>query len=256
MVPRAFPALLAERVAAAVRAGDLAVHLQPQVDHATGRPRGAEALLRWAGDGPAVTPPLIVAAAEHAGLGPRLLDLVLGRALEAWAGWGDDGLAVAVNVSAADVHASGFVHRVLDHLDAAGVPARALVLELTESTPLRAADRAAAAFAALRVAGVRVALDDFGTGWSSPERLDALGVDVLKLDRAFVGDHEVARHAAGLARERGLQLVAEGVEDLALVPALGGLGYHVLQGYAIARPMPAPECAAWLAARATRALVA
>jgi EAL domain-containing protein (putative c-di-GMP-specific phosphodiesterase class I) len=105
-------------------------------------------------------------------------------------------------------------------------------------------------------AGVRLSIDDFGTGYSSLAYLKRLPVDEVKLDRSFVlgmtsdpDDAAIVRSTIELARNLGLRMVAEGVEDQETWDALAAMGCELAQGYHLARPMPAAEATAWLAAR-------
>ena len=129
------------------------------------------------------------------------------------------------------------------------------MIEITEDVLMVDADRALAVLARLSAAGVRVALDDFGTGYSSLAYLKQLPVDELKIDRSFVTnmrtdptDAAIVQTAVDLGRRLGIGVVAEGVEDAATLRRLTEFGADVAQGYHIARPMPAAEFEAWLAA--------
>ncbi len=125
-----------------------------------------------------------------------------------------------------------------------GLPADALILEITESVLLGDADRPLEALRDLRDLGIRLALDDFGTGYSSLAYLTRLPLDILKLDRAFIarlvaGSQEAAVTAAigHMAAAMGLTVIAEGVETSEQAGMLGGIGIDLAQGYFYARPM-------------------
>ena len=141
-------------------------------------------------------------------------------------------------------------------LDACGVPAAALTLEITEGVLMADAARSQQVMAALRRLGVQLSIDDYGTGYSSLSYLRALPVDELKLDRSFVShltsDERAAaivRSTLQLSRDLGMSMVVEGVEDAATLAALRTWGCEVAQGYHIARPMPVEHFVEWLAAR-------
>jgi diguanylate cyclase (GGDEF)-like protein len=244
-----------------LEAGLVEVHYQPVVDLATGHVAGCEALARWrdAGGEP-VRPDIFIPIAEESGLVGELGRQVLHTACAAAAGWpaGPDGHrpAVAVNVSPHQLGSSALLDDVAHALAAPGLAPELLCLEITESAV--AADRRAAVrrLAALRELGVRIALDDFGVGQASLAHLELLPVDVLKIDRSFIGrlpgapaSEAVVAAILQLARGLGMRTVAEGVEHLEQAVLLRRLGCHDAQGYHFGRP--AAEAAlqvAWLPA--------
>jgi EAL domain-containing protein (putative c-di-GMP-specific phosphodiesterase class I) len=137
----------------------------------------------------------------------------------------------------------------------AGVDASRLELEITEGVIMADPVRVGSVLERLREVGVKLAIDDFGTGYSSLAYLKSLPVDVLKIDRSFVSnlteearDAAVVRSAVELAHSLGLGVVAEGVEDEQTYEALRRLGCDFVQGYHVARPAPADEVAAAIAA--------
>jgi EAL domain-containing protein (putative c-di-GMP-specific phosphodiesterase class I) len=128
-----------------------------------------------------------------------------------------------------------------------------LVLEITESTLMTDPARAQRVLRALDAVGVRISIDDFGTGYSSLARLKELPVHELKIDRAFVtsmqtihSDAVIVRSTIDLARNLGLAVVAEGVEDGSVMNELSDLGCDAAQGYYLSRPVPADELLSWL----------
>jgi EAL domain-containing protein (putative c-di-GMP-specific phosphodiesterase class I) len=187
-----------------------------------GPPSGCEALLRWQHPRRgAVSPALFVPLAEEAGLATDLSRFVLRRACEQIREWRARGLEVAVAVNLSALHFAGdqAVALVQEALNASGVPAGLLEVEVTEGVFIRNAAAAGAAFSALRALGVRVALDDFGTGYSSLSYLQHLPFDVVKVDRAFVQDlrpdgsgARIVDAIVRLAHGLGAEVVAEGVE--------------------------------------------
>jgi diguanylate cyclase (GGDEF)-like protein len=219
-----------------------------------GPPSGCEALLRWQHPRRgAVSPALFVPLAEEAGLATDLSRFVLRRACEQIREWRARGLEVAVAVNLSALHFAGdqAVALVQEALNASGVPAGLLEVEVTEGVFIRNAAAAGAAFSALRALGVRVALDDFGTGYSSLSYLQHLPFDVVKVDRAFVQDlrpdgsgarivDAIVRLAHGLWAE----VVAEGVERQEQLDLLAGLGCDVAQGFLLGRPLPPDQLAA------------
>ncbi|MFN8095048.1 MAG: EAL domain-containing protein [Vicinamibacteria bacterium] len=245
----------------AVARRELVLHFQPVVDLASGRVVGAEALVRWPHpERGLLLPARFIGLAEKTGLIAALGAWVLEAACRQAAAWADESAYVAVNVSAVQLLDAGFVDQVREVLAGAGLPARRLVLEITETTLL--ADRAAVAarLASLRDLGVRIAIDDFGTGYSSLGQLRDLPFDILKIDRSFV--EAMGKERSGfvqlivqLCGQMNLDTVAEGVETEEQLRGLLALGCARGQGYLLGRPMP-PEDLGRLVASGARLLPA
>ncbi|NHC46770.1 sensor domain-containing phosphodiesterase [Motilibacter aurantiacus] len=248
----------------AIAAGELEVAYQPEIDIATGRLIGLEALARWNRPGHGfVSPGVFIPLAEQSGLIEQLGRSVLTRALLDLAAWREEfwaarDLRVWVNVSARQLDGAHFAHEVDRLLRRAGLPASALGLEVTESAVL---GDGTATLEALRARGLRVAIDDFGTGYSSLGALSELPVDVLKVDRSFVmrldtenSGLQIVTAILAMARALGLSVVAEGIETDAQLAALASLGCEVGQGYLLGRPQPAAAIAALLGDRQQAAL--
>ncbi|MGY1635464.1 putative bifunctional diguanylate cyclase/phosphodiesterase [Geodermatophilus sp. SYSU D00742] len=238
-------------LAGALDRGELRLVFQPVVDLVLRRTVSVEALLRWRhpvfGE---VSPAEFVPLAEESPLISELGRWVLARACATVAAMPDPELAVAVNVSARQLHGGSLVADVLAALDASGLPARRLFLELTESMLLD--DEAVTEeLQALRQVGIRIAVDDFGTGWSSLAYLVGLPVDTLKMDRQFLADVEhdqqrqaLCRAVLHLGASIGLPVVVEGVESDAEAALLRDMGHRYLQGFALSRPLEADRLAA------------
>jgi diguanylate cyclase (GGDEF)-like protein len=242
-------------LARAIQARELEVWFQPKADAEERRLLGAEALVRWRRDGRMVPPMTLVAAAERSGLARPLTRLVLETALTELAGWRARGLEVdvAVNTTVADLLDERFPDEVAGLLASAGVPAEAVVLEITETSVLADPVRIGAVLERLRALGLRLSLDDFGTGYSSLAHLHNLTVDELKIDRSFVSrmvesnaDAAIVYAMVALGHTLGIHVVAEGVEDEATLLALQRLGTDLIQGYLISPPVTAPEMLAAL----------
>ncbi len=253
-----------EDLRTALQDDQLVIHLQPQVDLADGRVAGVEALVRWRHPVRGLLSPAdLLPAAEQAGLMRPLTDTVLELALaaaEQW--WSTDGVPLSVNLSAANVNDLDLPSKVSAALRRHGLPAEALTLELVEDTLMADPERGRQVLAELRRLGVHTSIDDYGTGYSSLAYLRHLPADELKLDRSLTADvgedhraDAIVRHTVALAKDLGLRLVVEGVEDAAMCAALARLGCDIAQGYAIARPMPVADFLAWLAARRPVALL-
>jgi diguanylate cyclase (GGDEF)-like protein len=249
-----------ERLRHALDADEFDLHYQPVVDLRTGRVVAAEALLRWFPPGEAaVHPEQIIPVAESSGLILPIGAWVLRRACAQAATWYDNhGVRISVNVSAEQLCDAGFPAQVEEALAAAGLSARALTLEVTESMlvdPTNGdAPRAVAHLSHLRSLGVQVALDDFGTGYSSLAYLRDLPVDSLKIDRAFVPTPEspqrgqLTRAIVELGASLELLTVAEGLETAEQAAHFESLACDLGQGYHFARPLSAAELSAALAA--------
>ncbi|NAZ76415.1 EAL domain-containing protein [Kineococcus sp. T13] len=242
---------------------ELVLHYQPKLDLRSGAVTGVEALVRWQHpDRGLLTPDAFLALAEHSGLMRPLTRAVLRLALRQAADWWRAGheLSVAVNLSASDLLDAQLPTRVQELLAAAGLPARALELEITETVLVADPVRAHQVLRALRALGVRIAVDDYGTGYSSLSYLQDLPVDDLKLDRSFVvrsaGDERsaaIVRSTTALAHALGLRITAEGVESEEVLTQLRAAGCDAAQGYHVARPQPADVFTAWFSARCAAA---
>jgi diguanylate cyclase (GGDEF)-like protein len=242
---------LAAELAAALSGDGIEVHYQPKADARTRRIVGVEALVRWRrADGRLAPPSEFVGPAEHAGLSRQLTRRVVELALAQVRSWRDAGyeLQMAVNTTVADLLDATFPDEIAAALDRHGVPAEALVLEVTESSVLADPDRISAVMERLRALGVELSLDDFGTGYSSLAHLKALPVGELKIDRSFVSrmcsdptDGAIVYALIQLARKLNIRLVAEGVEDRWTWDALRVLDCDLVQGFLISRPLPAAE---------------
>ena len=184
----------------------------------------------------------------------QLTDTVMELALTAatrW--WHARAIPVSINLSAASVSDLDLPWKIDAALARHGLPPQALTVELVENTLMADPERGALVLGELRHVGVRSSIDDYGTGYSSLAYLRYLPADELKLDRSLTKDVDVdrraraiVRHTVALAHDLGLALVAEGVEDEAAATALASLGCDVMQGYAVARPMPTEDFLSWL----------
>jgi diguanylate cyclase (GGDEF)-like protein len=244
----------------AVENGELVLHYQPQVDTATGRVVGLEALARWAHPEHGVIPPAeFIPLAEETGLIIPLGEWVLRRACSqarSWQAEGFDPLPVAVNLSVRQFRRRDLPELVSRVLDETGLPPSCLRLELTESCVMEDAVFAAGVLRELKEEGVGLSIDDFGTGYSSLSYLKRLPVDELKIDRSFVrdatnneDDAAIVAAVVLLARTLRLQVVAEGVETEEQVKLLRSLGCRRAQGFLFSRPLPAGEVRGLLPAK-------
>jgi EAL domain-containing protein (putative c-di-GMP-specific phosphodiesterase class I) len=245
-------------LAHAVARHELAVLYQPVVDVSTGRVVGAEALLRWHHPELGLVPPdEFVPLAEETGDILGIGSFVIREAARTAAllrRSSRQHLYVALNVSSRQLVDVSLAATVARAATQAGCTTGDLVVEVTETALAWDADVAQASLAALRDAGVRIAIDDFGTGYSSLAQLRALPVDVLKVDRSFVGgvphdaeDLAVVGAVLNMATALGKTVVAEGIETQEQRDALVALGCRYAQGYLWARPDTAEALLALIA---------
>ncbi|MCO7218333.1 EAL domain-containing protein [Klenkia sp. PcliD-1-E] len=239
---------LAEDLTTALAAGDqLAVHYQDIVCLPEGQVVGQEALLRWQHPtrGP-ISPVEFIPLAEENGSIVPIGTWVLRQAVHHAAALSRAAgrpLTMSVNVSSRQLHENDFVDQVVDALQAAGLPAGQLLLEVTESVLVDDVTAVVDRLARLRSVGVKIAIDDFGTGYSSLSYLRQLPADRIKIDRSFVADLSSGGAAATLvstiielARSLGLDVVAEGVETVDQRDQLSALHCSHGQGWLFGRP--------------------
>jgi diguanylate cyclase (GGDEF)-like protein/PAS domain S-box-containing protein len=241
---------------------ELRLFYQPIVHLADETLLGYEALVRWQHPTRGLLPPgAFLDAAENNRLTAKLGAWVLRRACLDAVTWADD-LRVHVNISARHLAEEGFAELVADALAESGLPPHRLELEITESTALFAAEATLHAVAVVTDAGVTLALDDFGTGYSAITALHRLPIHTVKIDRSFVADVVTEPSTAALVhgllqlgRGMGLQVIAEGIEDLDQADWLLQHGCAMAQGFAFGRPAPLPSPAEVLMSEATQAPV-
>jgi diguanylate cyclase (GGDEF)-like protein/PAS domain S-box-containing protein len=240
----------------ALERDELELHYQPIVDLHTETLVGMEALVRWQHPTRGLLSPCeFIPLAEDSGFIAPLGAWVLNEACRQLAAWtalrtngdSDEGrFNLAVNVSALQLAEPGFPRLVGEALDASGIRADRLWLEITESALMRDPDEAVLVLQTLRDLGVHWEIDDFGTGYSSLSYLQRFPVETLKIDRSFVDglDHRaegvaIVRAIIGLGESLGLSVIAEGVERTAEAVKLQSLGCNLAQGYLYGRPLPA-----------------
>ena len=232
------------------------LYYQPKVDLRDGRLVGVEALIRWQHpEQGLLTPAAFLPTLQGSELETFFGRWVLDAAVAQLAQWQTEGMALAVSINVA---ARYLLHpHFFDHLQKAlarypAVTPAMLELEVLESAALDDLAQALQVLQRCSALGVHSALDDFGTGYSSLTYLRQLPVDTLKIDQSFVrgmledsDDLGIVASVIQLAGVFRRQVIAEGVETLAHGVALGQMGCHLVQGYGIARPMPAAEVQAW-----------
>jgi diguanylate cyclase (GGDEF)-like protein len=236
----------------AVTENQFELYYQPKVDTQTGEVRSAEALIRWMHPSRGVVSPAeFIPLAEECGLIGAIGGWVVREACRqarAWQIAGVPALRVSVNLSASQFRDSGLVDGVRRALDDAGLEARYLEVELTESAVMSDPEQSIAVLEQLSAMGVLVSVDDFGTGYSSMSYLRRFPIDKLKIDRVFINeivsrpeDASIVRAIVSLAHSLRLKVVAEGVETPAQLDFLRTTGCDEYQGYHFSRPLPAAE---------------
>ena len=235
---------------------ELIVHYQPQLDFATGRFIGAEALVRWQHPRRGMVPPGdFIPLAEENGLIVPIGEFVLRTACAQARAWQQAGtpLRVGVNISPRQFRQADLPAMVAGVLAEAGLEPRLLELEITESLIMRDVQAAVATMQELSRMGVQLAIDDFGSGYSSLSYLQSFPLSRLKIDRSFVRDVSEGRREqaitasiVALAHNLEMEVIAEGVETDAQFHFLQRIGCDQGQGYLFARPLPAGEISALL----------
>jgi len=239
---------LASDLQQAVVRDELDLHYQPQLDLASGRISGFEALLRWRHPELGAVPPgEFIPIAEETGLIRTLGAWALRRACRDATQWPAH-VGLAVNVSAIEF-SPALVDTVIAILSETGFAPERLVLEVTETVVIEDAAGALAILGSLNDFGVRVALDDFGTGYASLSYLRMFPFDKIKIDRSFVSDLGSDRRGAlaiircitHLAESLGMETTAEGIETLEQLESLRAEGCTEIQGYLLSPPRPAAD---------------
>lgn len=247
-------------LANALSRGELTLAYQPQIEVASNRLTGFEALLRWTSPTRgAVSPAVFIPLAEESGLIEEIGTFVLHRATQEAMRW-PESISLAVNLSPAQFKSGAVSEAVRSALAASGLAPKRLELEITESVLLDQTSGAIGVLEGLHAAGVRVALDDFGTGYSSLSYLQRFDFDKVKIDRSFVsglpdnaGSAAIVRAIVGLGRSLRTRVTAEGVETFEQLMFLAEEGCDEAQGYLFSQPLPAEQA---LALALTRGRVA
>jgi EAL domain-containing protein (putative c-di-GMP-specific phosphodiesterase class I) len=234
----------------ALERGEFLLHYQPKVAARTGKLQGAEALLRWQHPerglvGPAEFIPILEETGLIVPVGLWVLETACGQ-IRRWARSGVDVHCVGINLSARQFQQLHFDAHMRRIIESSGLPAGKIELEITESLLMRDPAQAIETLRLLKHLGVSIAVDDFGTGYSGLSYLKQLPLDSLKIARNFISnipddgdDAAIALAIIGLARNLGLQVVAEGVETDAQVRFLAAHRCDFLQGYYFSRPLDA-----------------
>jgi diguanylate cyclase (GGDEF)-like protein len=247
-----------EELRRAVANEEFVLHYQPVIELATNNVTGLEALVRWQHPQRGLVPPAeFIPVAEETGLIVPIGRWVLREACRQVAAWQADRavpltVRISVNISVKQLEDPTFVSDVGQALRESGLSPKSLILEITEAVLARDPIATDALLKGLKKVGVQVAVDDFGVGYSSLNYLRRLPVDIVKIDRAFVGDlsgpAEMALTSAIIALSKALKLqtLAEGVERTEQAGELRALGCDSAQGYLFAKPLDAAQMEALL----------
>ncbi|HTV91567.1 MAG TPA: EAL domain-containing protein [Verrucomicrobiae bacterium] len=235
----------------ALEYNEFLVYYQPLLDLRTGEVVSVEALVRWNHPKSGlIEPSHFIPSAEISGLIVPLGDWVLETAAKQVQRWQTTlaPIRLAVNLSGRQFHQRDLRRRVLQALESAQLDPSNLEVEITESVAMSDAAQTVGIVRDLKALGIRTAVDDFGTGYSSLAYLRRFALDVLKIDGSFVigvgheaFDETIVKTVIGMAHSLGLEVVAEGVESVSQLAFLSEHGCDMVQGYAIAPPLPAAE---------------
>jgi diguanylate cyclase (GGDEF)-like protein len=241
---------LRQRLLEAIEKRQFMLHYQPRVDTRTGELLSMEALLRW--EHPQlgmIRPDEFIPLAESSGLIVPIGAIVIDQACAQLAAWRAQGAApvpVSINVSPKQFLRGGVKRELSEALLRHEVPAGLLEVEITESAMMGDQAEILAELAAIRALGVKLHVDDFGTGYSSLSQLQRMKMDVLKVDRSFTAELGRSREGTvffqaivSMAHALGMEVVAEGVENEEQLQILRALKCNEVQGYFVARPLPA-----------------
>lgn len=246
-----------DRIGKALGDGQFTLFYQPQVDCRLGQVAGVEALIRWSHPILGILAPSeFIPLLEHDNLIIKVGEWVIQEALRQQVEWSKAGfdLNVSVNVASRQLHQELFVSQLIAILkEHHPGTVKNLTIEIVETTALEDISRVSETIKQCRDLGVKFAIDDFGTGFSSLAHLKHLPVNELKIDKSFVfgmlhkpEDLAIVRGVIGLGKSFKHMVIAEGVESIDQVLMLMDLGCTIVQGFLIARPMPAEQLTSWL----------
>jgi len=242
------------RLEQAIGRDRIELRFQPQIEPASGRISGVEALARW---DEVDSPEQLFARADAVGLSERLSRAIQRKALRTFAGWRGPlaGLKLSINLLPRDLDRPGYEQWLLAEIAAAGLKPEQITVEIVESSLMEDRLEVAGRLARLRAAGIRIAIDDFGTGYSSLAYLASLPLDAIKIDRAMIADivggsrdRIIVKAMIRLARELGLKVIVEGVENPAQLRLLEEWGCDLYQGFLGAGALDEAELSRFVAA--------
>lgn len=237
--------------------GQLQMYYQPQKNLLTGSVDKAEALIRWFHPQDGFIPPdVFIELAEQTGLICQLTDWVIAQVLEHVAVWrrSNIDLQVSINISAQDIFRDGLTTLIEHKLQDLQLRPADICLEITERDMMLDEEKSLQQLQLLREHGFSISMDDYGIGYSALSKLARMPVDEIKIDKCFIlnlaethDDQIIVRSTLNMARELGLRVTAEGVENQASETWLQAAGCNYIQGYFLCRPMAFESIAGWLA---------
>ena len=241
-----------EGLSAALSNGDLELFYQPKIDIRSQSICGAEGLLRW--ERKRIHPEVFIPVAEKTGQITELTRFALQSAIRQLAEWPQllRKIGIAINLSATDLHRADLPAVIIGALEVWNIDPNRLTLEVTETGLMKDPVAAHKILTAIRDLGCRVSIDDFGTGYSSLAYFKNIPADELKIDKSFVysmltdaADRNIVSHIIGLAHSFGLQVVAEGVEDVKTLECLSEMNCDYVQGYYFSKALPIDDFVKW-----------
>lgn len=237
--------------------GQLQMYYQPQKNLLTGNVDKAEALIRWFHPQDGFIPPdVFIELAEQTGLICQLTDWVIAQVLEHVAVWRRNNidLQVSINISAQDICRDSLITLIEHKLQDLQLRPADICLEITERDIMLDEEKSLQQLQLLREHGFSISMDDYGIGYSALSKLARMPVDEIKIDKCFIlnlaethDDQIIVRSTLNMARELGLRVTAEGVENQASETWLRAAGCNYIQGYFLCRPMAFESIAGWLA---------
>ncbi len=255
--------MLEAQLRQALKNNEFVLHYQPKLDVNSGDVVSMEALIRW--DHPdmgIISPGKFIPLAEQTGLINSIGQWVLHEACQQARRWINEDIApqsIAVNLSAVQLRAADIGEQIVATIAEAGLSNHHIELEITETALMQDVELSSQALRVLHQRGLVLSVDDFGTGYSSLSYLKRFSVDSLKIDRSFIrdvansaDDRTVVSAIVAMAHHMGIRVVAEGVETADQLRSLTELNCDQIQGYLIARPMPAEDASDWLRAARNR----
>ena len=231
--------------------GNIVIYYQPKVDSITGKIVGAEALARWVKDGNVISPGVFIPVLERTGKIAKLDLFVLDRAchdISHYRSIGNKTVPLSCNISRKDLLVPGFYRSIVNIIEKYNLNYEDIVIEVTETTNLDESQRMLEFVSYLKNHNIKTSLDDFGTGYSSLSALRDFAIDEIKIDKSFIDREELSEKDATilknvfmLAKQLGIAVVVEGVENKRQLDFVRSLGYCHIQGFYFDKPMPKLE---------------
>lgn len=247
---------ITNRLQEAVKTGNFRLLYQPQLDVKNEKIHQVEALVRWTDPSLGeVYPDEFIPLAERSGDISGITRWVFQRAIEQIAQWRSMNIdiGISINLSARDLKNEDFIDEIIGQIKQNELNNNDFIFEVTESAVMEDPESAIFNLQKIQAFGLQVAMDDFGTGFSSLSQLKSLPISKLKIDKSFIlnidtdkEDQKIVESTIAMAHHLKLQVIAEGVENLASLNILRDMGCDIIQGYHLSKPLPAEEFQQWL----------